>query len=110
MIAIGLRFEPMEAPIVRPLIELRFFVEEPPDLVAKADTIMEGREPDRIEPIPADYQPPSERDEENPVGVSVWRKRLGCPGEYLSIRPNTDFSLSSSREIFIINYTLRSLL
>jgi hypothetical protein len=60
-------------------------VAELPDLVAEADAIMEGVEPDRVEPIPADYQPPSEHDEEDSVGVSVWRKRPGCPREYYEI-------------------------
>jgi hypothetical protein len=35
-------------------------VTEPPNLVAEADAIIEGLEPDRVEPIPADYQPPAE--------------------------------------------------
>jgi hypothetical protein len=63
-------------------------VAEPRDLVAEADAIIEGLEPDRIEPIPADYQPPAEHDEEDSVGVSVWRKRPGCPREYYEIRGN----------------------
>jgi hypothetical protein len=60
-------------------------VAEPPDLIAEADAIIEGREPDRLEPIPADYQPPAEHDEEDSVGVSVWRKRPGYPREYYDI-------------------------
>jgi hypothetical protein len=60
-------------------------VAAPPDLVAEADAIIEGLEPDRVEPIPADYQPPPEHEEENSVGVSVWRKRPGCPREYFEI-------------------------
>jgi hypothetical protein len=60
-------------------------VAEPPDLVAEADAIIEGLEPDRVEPIPADYQPPAEHDEEDAVGVSVWRKRPGCPREYYEL-------------------------
>ena len=63
-------------------------VEEPLDLVAEADAIIEGLEPDRVEPIAADYQPPAERDEEDSVGVSVWRKRPGCPREYYEIGGN----------------------
>lgn len=60
-------------------------VAEPVDLVAEADAIMEGLEPDRFEPTPADYQPPAERDEEDSVGVSVWRKRPRCPREYYEL-------------------------
>jgi hypothetical protein len=60
-------------------------VAEPPNVVAEADAIIAGLEPDRVEPIPADYQPPSEHDEEDSVGVSVWRKRPGCPREYYEI-------------------------
>jgi hypothetical protein len=63
-------------------------VAEPRDLVAEADAIIEGLEPDRVEPIPADYQPPAEHDEEDSVGVSVWRKRPGCPREYYEIGGN----------------------
>jgi hypothetical protein len=59
---------------------------EPPNVVAEADAIIAGLEPDRVEPIPADYQPPPEHDEENSVGVSLWRKRPGCPREYYEIR------------------------
>jgi len=59
--------------------------EGPPDLLAQADAIIEGLEPDRVEPIPADYQPPAENAEEDSVGVSLWRKRPGCPREYYEI-------------------------
>jgi hypothetical protein len=60
-------------------------VADPPDVLAEADAIIESLEPDRVEPIPADYQPPAEHDEEDSVGVSVWRKRPGCPREYYEI-------------------------
>jgi hypothetical protein len=58
---------------------------EPLNVVAEADAIIAGLEPDRVEPIPADFQPPAEHDEEDSVGVSVWRKRPECPREYYEI-------------------------
>jgi hypothetical protein len=74
-------------------------VEEPPNLVAEADAIIEGLEPDRIEPIPADYQPSFEHDEENSVGVSVWRKRPGCPREYYEIDLNEKLIRRALKEL-----------
>jgi hypothetical protein len=74
-------------------------VAEPPDLVAEADAIIEGLEPDRIEPVPADYQPQFERGEEDSVGISVWRKRPGCPREYYDIRRNDKLFRRTLKEL-----------
>ena len=74
-------------------------VAEPPDLLAEADAIIQGLEPDRVEPIPADYQPPAEHEEEDSVGLSVWRKRPGCQREYYEIGRNEKFIRRALKEL-----------